>query len=83
MTAGTAAVYVLNMLLLSGIGRFYGPRYAALEPAARALATWRMALGFDLTLLLAAFNTALFAVLLAALGAEMDRLKVPAPPARG
>ena len=42
-----------------------------------------MALGFDLTLLLAAFNTALFAVLLAALGAEMDRLKAPAPPARG
>ena len=83
VTAGSAAVYVLNMLLLSGIGRFYGPRYAALEPAARALATWRMALGFDLTLLLAAFNTALFAVLLAALGAEMDRLKAPAPPARG
>jgi hypothetical protein len=80
---GTALVYVLNMLMLSGIGRFYGPRYAALEPAARALATWRMAPGFDFTLALALANTVLFAVLLAALPAEMDRLKGPAPPARG
>ena len=79
----TASVYVLNMLMLSGVGRFYGPRYAALEPAARALATWRMALGFDLTLALALANTLLFAVLLAALPAEMERLKEPAPPARG
>jgi hypothetical protein len=71
------------MLMLSGIGRFYGPRYATLEPLARALATWRMALGFDFTLVLALVNTVLFAVLLAALPAEMDRLKAPEPPARG
>jgi hypothetical protein len=83
VTIAGATVYVLNMLMLSGIGRFYGPRYAALEPAARALSTWRMALGFDFTLALAAANTALFAILLAALPAEMDRLKGPAPPARG
>lgn len=79
---GTAAAYVLNMLMLSGIGRFYGPRYAALEPAARALATWRMAAGFDLTLVLALANTALFALLLLGLRAEMERLKGSVPPAR-
>jgi len=83
VTFGAAAVYVLNMLMLSGMGRFYGPRYAALEPAARALSTWRMAAGFDFTLVLAVANTVLFAVLLAALPAEMERLKEPAPPARG
>jgi len=83
VAAGSAVVYVLNMLMLSGIGRLYGSRYAALEPAARALATWRMALGFDFTLVLALANTALFAVLLAGLRADMDRLKGPAPPARG
>jgi hypothetical protein len=69
--------------MLSGMGRFYGPRYAALEPTARALATWRMALGFDFTLVLALANTVLFALLLAGLRANMDRLKGPAPPARG
>ena len=83
VTLGAAVVYVLNMLMLSGVGRFYGPRYAALEPAARALSTWRMAPGFDFTLALALANTALFAVLLAALPAEMERLKEPVPPARG
>jgi hypothetical protein len=83
VTIGAATVYVLNMLMLSGIGRFYGPRYAALEPVARAIATWRLAPGFDFTLVLALANTALFAVLLAALPAEMERLKGPGPPARG
>ena len=83
LTTVAAGVYVVNMLMLSGIGRFYGPRYAALEPAARALSTWRMALGFDFTLVLALANIALFTVLLAALPAEMERLKGPAPPARG
>ena len=83
VAAGSAAVYVLNMLMLSGMGRFYGPRYAALEPAARALATWRMALGCDFTLVLALANIVLFALLLAGLRADMDRLKEPAPPARG
>jgi hypothetical protein len=83
LALGTASVYVLNMLMLSGVGRFYGPRYAALEPAARAIGTWRMAAGFDFTLVLALANIVLFAALLAALPAEMDRLKEPAPPARG
>jgi hypothetical protein len=80
---GASVVYVLNMLMLSGLGRFYGPRYAALEPAARALATWRMAPGFDLTLLLAAAGTALFAVMLIGLRADMKAVTEPSPPPRG
>ena len=58
------------MLMLSGMGRFYGPRYAALEPAAGALATWRMSLGFDSTLVLALATPPLFALLLAGLGSD-------------
>jgi len=80
---GTGLVYVLNLLMLSGLGRFYGLRYAALEPAARAVATWRMALGFDFTLVLAAAATVLFAVLLRGLPSDMAVLTEPAPPHRG
>jgi hypothetical protein len=61
LTTGCAFVYVANMLMLSGLGRFYGPRYAALEPLVRWVAGLRMAPGFDLTLLLAAVQIALFA----------------------
>ncbi|MET0554235.1 MAG: hypothetical protein ABW221_14430, partial [Vicinamibacteria bacterium] len=60
LAAGCALVYVANMLALSGIGRFYGSRYAVLEPLARAAASFRMALGFDVTLLLALLQIALF-----------------------
>lgn len=87
---GTSVVYVLNMLMLSGLGRFYGLRYAALEPAARALATWRMSAGFDLTVLLAVGSTVLFAVSLTGLRADMQavsadpqEVKEPGPPPRG
>ena len=80
---GTGLVYVLNLLMLSGLGRFYGLRYAALEPAARALATWRMGLGFDFTLLLAVLATILFAALLAGLRADMAAVTENTPPARG
>ena len=61
LTMGCALVYVANMLMLSGLGRFYGPRYAMLEPLARGLAGLRMAPGFDLTLALAVLQIALFA----------------------
>lgn len=61
LTAGCALVYVANMLALSGIGRFYGPRYAVLEPLARAAASFRMAAGFDLTLALVVLQFGLFA----------------------
>ena len=65
LASGCALVYVANMLALSGIGRFYGPRYAVLEPLARAAASFRMALGFDVTLALVVLQVALFAWALA------------------
>jgi hypothetical protein len=68
-----SGVYVLNMLLLSGLGRFHGLRYAAIEPLGQTIVGWRMALGFDATLLLAAVNVLLFAWLVVKLGHEMDR----------
>jgi hypothetical protein len=63
--------YVLNMLSLSALGRFYGLRYIALEPLAFSVSSLRMALGFDLTLLLAVLNTALFALVLVSLSYEV------------
>jgi hypothetical protein len=62
--AGLSSIYVVNMLAMSGLGRFYGLRHAALEPLARLLAGLRQAPGFDLTLLLVPLNLALFAWLL-------------------
>ena len=60
----TSASYVSALLLFSGLGRFYGPRHAFLEPAGRWITGWRMAAGFDLTLLLACVNTVGFVLLL-------------------
>ena len=63
--------YVLNMLSLSALGRFYGLRYMALEPLAAAVSSLRMSPGFDLTLLLGVLNTGLFFWLLASLRSEV------------
>jgi hypothetical protein len=62
--------YLLNMLSLSGLGRFYGLRYMALEPLAAPASALRMGLGFDLTLLLGVLNTGLFVWLLTLLRSE-------------
>lgn len=72
----TALVYVVNMLVLSGLGRFHGLRYAALEPAVQALGALRLAPGFDLTLALALANLALFSWMLASLAAENEALRL-------
>jgi hypothetical protein len=74
LTAGCGLVYVVNMLMLSGIGRFYGPRYEVLEPAVRALSGARMALGFDLTLALAVVQVVLFAWALVRLPGQLGRM---------
>jgi hypothetical protein len=50
----------LDMLCLSGLGRFYGLRYAPIEGLARAVGELRMGLGVDLTLLLAVLNLLAF-----------------------
>jgi hypothetical protein len=64
--------YVLNMLALSGLGRFYTLRYVAIDALAKSAAGVRMGLGFDLTLALAILNVAAFAVLLVSLRSEME-----------
>jgi hypothetical protein len=74
IATAASLVYVLNMLMLSGLGRFHGLRYLAVEPLLPLVASLRMGLGFDATLLLAAANTALFAVLLLVLPAELEAL---------
>jgi hypothetical protein len=59
-----SATYVLNMLALSGLGRFYGSRYMVLEPLATWISGIRMGMGFDMTLILAVANTFSFVLLL-------------------
>jgi hypothetical protein len=71
--AGVAASYTLNMLALSGLGRFYGPRHMLIEPLAPAWPALRSLPGFDLTLLLAVANLLLFAALLTHLPHELRR----------
>jgi hypothetical protein len=58
---GAALVYVLDVLAMSGLGRFYSPRHVMLAPLTASFDALRMGLGFDLTLLLALANLALFA----------------------
>lgn len=74
LALGTASVYVVNMLLLSGVGRFHGNRYLAWEGVARASSGWRLAPGFDATLMLAALNVALWLWMMVSLAPEMEAL---------
>ncbi len=73
--AGLSSLYVVNMLAMSGLGRFYGLRHAAIEPLSRLAAGLRHAPGFDLTLLLVALNLALFAWLLRRLREQNHALR--------
>jgi len=57
--------YVLNMLCLSGLGRFYSLRYMSIMPAVSWFQDLRMSLGFDMTLALALVNVSVFVWLLA------------------
>jgi len=66
--------YLVNLLLRSGLGRFYGDRYMVLEPLAGWLGGLRTAPGFDLTLVLAVVNTAVFVALFATLNGELEVL---------
>ena len=65
LAGALATSYVLNMVCLSGLGRFYGTRYMGIEPLIASAARLRTALGFDLTLLLAVANTVIFALFVA------------------
>jgi hypothetical protein len=77
--AGIAVLYTANMLLMSGLGRFHGTRYMAIEALAERIAGWRMAAGFDLTLLLVGLDVALLALLLGALPRLMAEAAAGAP----
>jgi hypothetical protein len=69
IAAAAAIVYVLDVLLLSGLGRFYTMRYLPLAPLTPDWQAVRMAMGFDFTLVLAVANL----VLLAAWGWGLER----------
>jgi hypothetical protein len=56
-----AIVYVVDMAVMSGLGRFYTWRYLVVEPLTPVFDSVRMGLGFDLTVLLAVVDLALFA----------------------
>jgi hypothetical protein len=65
------STYTLNMLALSGLGRFFGPRYMGILPLVAAVERLRLGLGFDLTLALAVVNVAALAILIPALPSEL------------
>lgn len=69
--AGVAVSYTANILALSGLGRFYGPRHLLIEPLTRVWPLVRVAPGFDVTLLLVVLNLVLFTFLLLSLPAEL------------
>jgi hypothetical protein len=70
--AGCLAItYVLNMLSLSAIGRFYGSRYMAVEVWSGWISGLRMAPGFDVTLVLAAINIIVYVAFLLRLRDEL------------
>lgn len=66
--ASLATSTLLGSLCLHGLGRFYGTQWKSVLPLADAVARWRMAPGFDLTMVLSLVNCLLFA-------AAMFRLK--------
>lgn len=88
LAATLFTTYVLNMLALSGLGRYYGLRHLEIEELVMRVASLRLAGGFDLTVALALVNMAAFAALLRALPVEMEAVAtnlsppgVPAPAA--
>jgi hypothetical protein len=74
-----SAVYLFDMLALSGLGRFHGPRYLWLTPLAEAAGGLRMATGVDLTLWLALLHLVTFAAALAWARRESETLAVRTP----
>ena len=70
LAGGLAVCYFLNLVAMEGLGRFYGLGHVAIEGWIQAGASFRTAPGFDVTLLLAVAQLAMFALLLRALPAE-------------
>lgn len=78
-SATAATSTLLGSVCLHGLGRYYGPQWRAVLPFADAVARLRMALGFDLTLLLSVVNTALLAVALFRLRKTLLELEATRP----
>lgn len=74
-TAAAATSTLLGSLCLHGLGRFYGPQWKSVLPLADSIARMRMALGFDLTIVLAIVNCALLVVALARLKETLRALE--------
>jgi hypothetical protein len=55
---------LLGSVCLHGLGRFYGAQWQAVLPFADSVARLRMAMGFDLTLVLSLFNSLLLLAVL-------------------
>ena len=78
VAAMVAGVYTFNMVLMSGLGRLHGTRYLAIEPLAARVAGWRMAAGFDLTLLLSVADVVLLLVVLIRMRTLLEEAAIPA-----
>ena len=70
-----AITTLLGSICLHGLGRYYGAQWRPILPLADTIARMRMALGFDLTLLLAALNVALLVIALARLRGTIEQLE--------
>jgi hypothetical protein len=66
---------LLGSICLHGFGRFYGAGWQAVLPFAQSMDRLRMALGFDLTLLLTFVNCVLLAIALWRLKRTLDELE--------
>jgi hypothetical protein len=78
IAAAAAVIYVLDVLMMSGLGRFYTLRYLLVGPLTPVFHAARMAGGFDLTLALAAANVVLLAAWWWGLRQAMDEPPAPA-----
>jgi hypothetical protein len=77
--AAAATATLLGSVCLHGFGRYYGPQWRAVLPFADAVARMRMALGFDLTLILSVANCILLVIAIARLKATLINLEGPDP----
>jgi hypothetical protein len=74
-SALTAVSSLLGSVCLHGFGRYYGPQWRGVLPLADAIARIRMALGFDLTLVLSMVNCALLVAALWRLRRTLEELE--------
>ena len=74
-SAAAATSTLLGSLCLHGLGRYYGTQWRAVLPIADSVARLRMAMGFDLTLVLSVLNCVLLGVALWRLARTLEELE--------